>query len=189
MNILARNQRTRSMPSFHRYEKHMPGHHVQIDVKFLAFVDPERKKLRRFQYTAIDDATRIGALKIYRLNTQKNATDFVDYVVRKFPFRIHTICTDRGHKFQSMFHWHVEDQGTSHVYIKPRSLRLDGKVERSHGIDEREFYQPIEYKDDVDLDATLQEWEKFYNLHRPHGAHRGRTPYEALRDKLECPVS
>jgi transposase InsO family protein len=35
-----------------------------------------------------------------------------------------------------------------------------------------------------DLEARFGEWEKFYNFHRPHGAHNGKTPYEALREKL-----
>jgi len=48
---------------------------------------------------AIDDATRVRALKIYRRHNQKNAKDFIDYVVEKFPFRIHTVRTDRGHEF------------------------------------------------------------------------------------------
>jgi transposase InsO family protein len=39
-------------------------------------------------------------------------------------------------------------------------------------------------KGDVDLEAKLGEWERFYNFHRPHGAHNGKTPYEALREKL-----
>jgi len=39
--------------------------------------------------------------------------------------------------------------------------------------------------DDVDLNAKLREWEKFYNLSRPHGAHNGKTPYEALKRLLE----
>ena len=65
-------------------------------------------------------------------HTQKNAIDFVDYVIEKFPFRIHTIRTDRSHEFQAQFHWHVEDLGIRHVYIKPRSPHLNGKVERSH---------------------------------------------------------
>jgi len=38
---------------------------------------------------------------------------------------------------------------------------------------------------DVDLEAKLDKWERFYNFARPHGAHIGQTPYEALRDKLE----
>jgi len=52
--------------------------------------------------------------------------DRPDYVVDKFPFRIHTVRTDRGHEWQARFHWHVEDKGIRHVYIKPRSPRLVG---------------------------------------------------------------
>lgn len=29
----------------------------------------------------------------------------------------------------------------------------------------------------------LQEWEDFYNFHRPHGGLNGQTPYERLRQK------
>ena len=167
-----------------RYAKSVPGHHVQVDVKFLLFKDLGGKTVRRFQYTAIDDATRIRALKIYRRHTQANAIDFIDYVVQKFPFRIHTIRTDRGHEFQSLFHWHVEDAGISHVYLKPRTPQLNGKVERSHRTDKDEFYQLLTYTDDVDLNRKVQAWEQYYNFHRPHFSHEGRTPYEVMRSLL-----
>lgn len=52
-----------------RYNKKSPGHHVQIDVKINIFIR-DGKKIKRFQYTAIDDATRIRALKIYDKHTQ-----------------------------------------------------------------------------------------------------------------------
>jgi len=94
LNRLPRNQRKRSIPSFKRYEKQVPGHHVQVDVKFLAFVEADGARVRRYQFTAIDDATRIRALKIYERHTQKSAIDFIDHVVEKFPFRIHTVRTD-----------------------------------------------------------------------------------------------
>jgi transposase InsO family protein len=167
-----------------RYEKQVPGHHVQVDVKFLQFVGSDGRRVKRYQFTAIDDATRIRALKIYDKHTQASAIDFIDHVVERFPFRIHTIRTDNGHEFQAMFHWHVEDLGMRHVYIKPRSPNLNGKVERSHLTDELEFYQLLEYTDDVDLRKKLAVWEEFYNFNRPHSALKGRTPYEVLRDKL-----
>jgi transposase InsO family protein len=37
----------------------------------------------------------------------------------------------------------------------------------------------------VDLNEKLAEWERFYNLDRPHRAFKGKTPYEALRSSLE----
>jgi transposase InsO family protein len=162
------------------------AHHVQIDVKFLTPLSFQGKRVRRFQYTAIDDATRIRALKIYSRHTpQQNAIDFVDYVLSKFPFRIQTIRTDNGHEFQAKLHWHVEDRGIRHVYIKSRTPRLNGKVERSHGTDDREFYQLLTYTDDVDLNEKLTEWENYYNFNRPHGAFSGKIPYEALHAWLK----
>jgi transposase InsO family protein len=148
---------------------------IQMDVKFLTLNGKSAKKIRRFQYAAIDDATRIRALKVYGRHTQANAIDFVDHVIGTFPFRIKEIRTDNGHEFQAKFHWHVEDKGIRHAYIKPSSPQLNGKVERSHRSDEQEFYQLLSYKGDVDLEAKLAEWERFYNLARPPGAHNGMT--------------
>ncbi len=183
MSRLPKGTRVRKIHTI-RYNKQVPGHHIQMDVKFLTFIGKNGEKIRRFRYTAIDDATRIRALKVYERHTQANAIQFVDHVIATFPFRIREIRTDNGHEFQAKFHWHVEDQGIRHTYIKPSSPQLNGKVERSHRSDEQEFYQPLSTKGDVDLEAKLQEWERFYNLARPHGAHNGKTPYEALRAKL-----
>ena len=62
------------------------------------------------------------------------------------------------------------------------------EVERSHRIDEEEFYRLLEgvLIEDVDgFKHKLQEWENFYNYHRPHGALDGQSPYERLRDKAQ----
>jgi transposase InsO family protein len=152
---LPRLEKKASRRSLHskRYNKSTPGHHVQIDVKVAILKDPKGQSIKRFQYTAIDDATRIRALQIYTHQTQANAIAFVDYVIRKFPFRIKSIRTDRGHEFQAKFHWHVEDLGMEHHYVKARTPQLNGKVERSHLTDQKEFYQLLNYKDDVDLKA------------------------------------
>ena len=79
---------------------------------------------------------------------------------------------------------YMADLGMEHVYIKPRTPQLNGKVERSHRTDKDEFYQRLSYRDDVDLDKKLAVWERFYNFDRPHGAHGGKSPYAALREKL-----
>jgi transposase InsO family protein len=182
-NGLNRLSKKASKRSLHtkRYAKKVPGHQVQIDVKFAFLTSSDGRKVKRYQYTAIDDATRIRVLKMYQKHNQQSATDFIDYVIEKFPFRIHTVRTDRGHEFQARFHWHVEDKGIRHIYIKPRTPQLNGKVERSHRTDQEEFYQLLTYTDDVDLNKKLEAWEKFYNFDRPHGAFDGQTPYEVLK--------
>ena len=82
------------------------------------------------------------------------------------------------------FHWHVDDLGMQHVYIKPGTPRLNGKIERSYLTDQREFYQCLEYKGDVDLKEKLNQWESYYNVLRPHAAHMGKTPYEKLKQRM-----
>jgi transposase len=119
------------------YEKPEPGHQVQFDVKFVAPLSRPRKKY--YQFTAIDDCTRLRVLRIYDRLNQKVAIQFFDYVLEKLPFRVELIQTDNGGEFQSAFHWHVLDRGVRHVYIKPATPRLNGKVERSHRIDGEEF--------------------------------------------------
>lgn len=106
-------------------------------------------------------------------------------MIEKFPFRISTVQTDLGHVFQARFHWHVEGHGLHHVYIKPRTPQLNGKVERSHRTDATEFYQLLTYTDDVDLTAKLEAWENFYNYHRPYMPLDGKSPYGVMRSLLK----
>ncbi len=167
-----------------RYEKQLPGHRIQIDVKFLEPLPGTRKRF--YQFTAIDDCTRLRVLRIYPKCDQKTAIQFVDYVLQRLPFAVEVIQTDNGAEFQTSFHWHVLDKGIQHVYIKPRTPRLNGKVERSHRIDAEEFYRLLEgvVIDDAKVfNNKLQEWEDYYNYHRPHGGLGGQTPYERLKQK------
>lgn len=89
-----------------------------------------------------------------------------------------------GTEFQVKFRWHVEGLGLRHQYIKVRTPRLNGKVERSHRTDKEEFYQLLTYTDDVNLNLKLEEWENFHNFDRPHRALSDKTPYELLREKM-----
>src|SRR5262245_6600833 len=171
-----------------RYEKPQPGHRLQMDVKFLERIPGTRKRL--YQFTAIDDCTRIRVLKVYDACNQATAIRFVDEVRRRLPFRIYVVQTDNGAEFQSQFHWHLEGLDIRHVYIRPRTPHLNGKVERSHRVDDQEFYQLLDQDgitDDIHLfNEKLREWEDYYNYHRPHAALDGQTPYERLVAKTRA---
>jgi transposase InsO family protein len=174
-----------------RYEKPQPGHRLQLDVKFLERIP--RTRTRLYQFTAIDDCTRIRVLKVFDACNQTTAIQFVDEVLRRLPFRVLTIQTDNGAEFQSRFHAHLEGRDVRHVYIRPRTPHLNGKVERSHRVDDQEFYQLLDrdgITDDVHLfNDKLREWEDYYNYHRPHGALDGQTPYERLVAKARAGLS
>src|SRR5215471_3832997 len=169
-----------------RYETRQPGHRLQLDAKFLERIPGTRTRL--YQFTAIDDCSRIRVLKVYDARNQRTAIRFIDDVRRRLPFRVHVVQTDNGAEFQSDFHWHLEQDDIRHVYIRPRTPHLNGKVERSHRVDDQEFYQLLDkdgISDDIHLlNDKLQEWENYYNYHRPHGALDGQTPYERLIAKM-----
>lgn len=71
------------------------------------------------------------------------------------------------------------DRGIGHVYIRPATPCLNGKVERSHRIDAEEFRRLL---DGVDVDDSklfnekLADWERFYQLRAYAGSSRGRDP-------------
>jgi transposase InsO family protein len=191
MSRLPSSQRYKRLDKrWQRYEKQLPGHQVQIDVKFIEPIKGAQAK-KYYQFTAIDDCTRLRVLRIYPRLNQKTAIQFADYVLEKLPFVVQVIQTDNGSEFGSSFHYHVLDKGVGHKYIKPRTPRLNGKVERSHRIDAEEFYRLLDGAviDDAKVfNDKLQEWEDYYNYHRPHGGLDGQTPYERLRQKTTARV-
>jgi hypothetical protein len=74
---------------------------VQIDVKFIAplaatagAAPPARTRPKYYQFTAIDDCTRLRVLRLYPALNQKTAIQFVDYVLQRLPFRVEVIQTD-----------------------------------------------------------------------------------------------
>ena len=75
--------------------------------------------------------------------------------------------------------------GMRYAYIKPRTLFLNGEVERSHKTDQQDFYQLLKYPGDIDLKEKLKTWKNFYNFDRPHGAFSGKIPCEILVEKMQ----
>ena len=188
---LPANQRyKRRAQRWKRYEKQRPGHRVQIDVK-LRRPDPRRH--------------RQAALPVHRhrrLHPAEGAAHLPQSEsahrnpIPRLPHRAAPV-PDRGDPDRQRsrvprtgFHWHVLDRGIGHVYIKPATPRLNGKVERSHRIDAEEFYRLLEGVtiDDTDMfNDRLREWEDYYNFERPHSGLDGQTPYERLKQKTSQP--
>ena len=122
-----------------------------MDVKSLERIPGTQKRL--YQFIAIDDCTRLRVLKVYDPCNQRPAIQFDEEVLRRLPFRVLVIQTDNGAEFQSQFHWYLEQRDIRHLYIRPRSPHLNGKVERSHRVDDQEFYQLLD-QDGVSDDIT-----------------------------------
>ena len=90
----------------------------------------------------------------------------------------------------------VLDKGINHIYIKPATPRLNGKVERSHRIDDEEFYRMLKgvVIDDTGLfNQRLKEWQDYYN-YRKYSVNpvsviaRHKVPWQSLTSlKREIP--
>ncbi len=124
LNRLPASQRHKShQKRWKRYEKPQPGHQVQVDVKFITPIGAAGK--RYYQFTAIDDCTRLRVLRIYPRCNQNTAIQFLDYLLAKLPFRVEKIQTDNGAEFATQFHYHVleGDQTRLHQTQNPPAQR------------------------------------------------------------------
>ena len=79
-----------------RYEKQLPGHQIQIDVKFVDTIAGSGRRKKFYQFTAIDDCTRLRVLRLYPLCDVKTAIQFYDYTTSRLPFKIERVQTDNG---------------------------------------------------------------------------------------------
>jgi transposase InsO family protein len=159
-----------------RYAKEVPGERVQIDTCKIA--------PGLYQYTAVDDCTRIRVLALFNRRTAANSLHFLEIVIEEFPFPIQRIQTDRGREFFAYcFQEKLMEYGIKFRPIKPASPHLNGKVERSQRTDIEEFYATADLKA-PDLSDRLRDWQDHYNQQRPHGSLGGRTPWQVWCERL-----
>jgi transposase InsO family protein len=74
--------------------------------------------------------------------------------------------------------WHFR---APHRLIPPRTPRLNDEVERSHQMDEKEFYRLRPYRTRQDLQQAFARWLWHYNHAGLHMGPDGKTPIQVLR--------
>ena len=131
-----------------------PGQRVQVDVKVVprrCIADPE---LRLYQYTAIDEFTRLRFLAAYPEQSTYSSADFLKKLVKWYArrgIRVECVQTDNGFEFTNrfsnskrelltLFETTAAQLGIRHKLIRPYTPRHNGKVERSHREDQKRFY-------------------------------------------------
>ena len=155
-----------------------PGERVQIDVKYVPAKsltkEVKEKDGRYYQYTAIDEYTRKRVLWASKEQSTSASTEFIEVIMKKFPFKIECIQTDNGFEFTNRLNWQgtkkktmfekkLEELGIKHKLIKPKTPRHNGKVERSHRKDQERFYYNKVFCSFEDFKNRLKYWEKVYN--------------------------
>ena len=175
-----------------RYELPIPGQRVQIDVKY---VPKLIRGKRAYCFSAVDECTRIKFSKAYMELSEGTSFVFLDELKKAFPFPIDCIQTDNGFEFTNRFHHNKENwehsvkiwcksNGVRHRLIPPGAKELNGKIERSHRIDEQYFYWKAPEFSLEGLNLAMKDWLDIYNKHRPHGGIGYKTPYEKLNERV-----
>ena len=155
-----------------------PGERIQIDVKYVPTncltKDQQEAEEKYYQYTAIDEYTRQRVLWASKEHNTYASTQFVEVILKKFPYKIECIQTDNGGEFtnklnsqytdkKTLFELKLESLGIRHKLIKPKTPRHNGKVERSHRKDQERFYFKRIFVSFEDFKEKLRHWAKEYN--------------------------
>jgi transposase InsO family protein len=130
-----------------------PGQKVQMDVKFVPSYCVSNGQ-KYYQYTAIDECTRLVYREMYEEHSTYSSYDFLMKLIRAFPFPIREIQTDNGTEFtntllvkksthKSLFEQALEELDIIYHRIRIATPRHNGKVERQHRIDEKRFYKKM----------------------------------------------
>ncbi len=177
-----------------------PGERVQIDVKFVPMecLTKELKEIgeRYFQYTAIDEYTRLRYTYFCKEHTTYESAKFVDRLIKYFPFRIKLIQTDNGFEFtnkyiktkgkdpeKSSFTLFIEKNFKKHKTNPPACPTYDSEVETFHWSIERDC---LAWDDIVDNDTLIKyttEYIESYN--KSIIKTRGYSPIDKIKTALE----
>jgi len=159
------------------YEKMLyPGQRVQIDVKHVPSVClvGEAKGRKFYQYTAMDEYSRYRFVMAFEEVSTYSSKQFLDALIKAFPFKIECIQTDNGFEFTNrlnrfgsnrltLFEASLKQCGITHKLIKPFTPRHNGKVERSHRKDNEYFYSIYRFYSFADFQAQLITHNRKYN--------------------------
>lgn len=179
-----------------RYPEIMtPGEKVQIDVKEVPYNCLRGSVLRNgkhlYQWTAIDECTRMRFVYGFEEHTPENSVRFLLMVIKAFPFRIKTIQTDNGTEFTYKyisdenicpFDKALQKLGIKHKLIPPRTPWHNGKVERSHRNDQRYFYDWETFRSVEELNQKLEKHLNWSNNKTMRTLGR-KSPVQLLAEK------
>ena len=157
-----------------------PGEKVQIDVKYVPkkCMSPQLQEMgeRFYQYTAIDEYSRLRYTWFTNAHDTYASSEFVERMVKYFPFKVKTVQTDNGFEFTNRLSWQaflkdkktkfentLEKLGLEYKVIKPHTPKQNGKVERSHRKDQERFYYKRVFLSLEDLKEKGKRWLREYN--------------------------
>lgn len=195
------NPKRRHDKKYHTPEN--PGDKWQVDVKYV----PSECRApglegRFYQYTFLDEATRKRFLYYTNEHSMYETVEGLRRAVAFFGYKPKEMQTDNGFEFSdrasakgkgfsavrrngpNLLERFCLENGIMHKFIRPRTPEHNGKVERSHRIDQERFYKSLRFHSLADLAAQGARWNRRYN-EMPRMALNLRSPNQAELEKLK----
>lgn len=206
LRIFKRNgEYTKYKPNPKKHDKHyhtpkMVHEKWQVDVKYV----PSECKIdsldgRFYQYTILDECSRKRILYFAAEHSMYETVQSLKYAYNKIGCFPKEIQTDNGLEFtdkvrrkpgskaarqyDNYLESFLKKNNISHHLIRPRTPQHNGKVERSHRIDQDKFYRNLKFYSLNDLRYQGELWNKRYN-NLPKFVLGFKTPNEVELEKL-----
>jgi len=184
-------RRTRSKKHLKRYTRPVPGY-VQMDIKYVPY-KVEGKTY--YEFNAVDHHSSWRLIRGYRDKSFESLVAFLAELERECPFAIIQIQTDNGVEFTDKYRVNSNGRPTGlhpldmwcqkheieHKLIPIGVKELNGKVENTHGFDDREFYSQSQgFKNYASLERNMRGWNERWNTLRHTRKLGWRTPNEVI---------
>lgn len=165
-----------------------PGERIQIDVKYVPKECLDKHFIgkypgeRLYQYTAIDEYSRLRILEGYQEHNTYSSADFLRKAVSFYKahgIEVKCVQTDNGFEFTSrlgtdnparisLFELTANVLNIQLKHIKPHTPKHNGKVERSHREDQKLFYTRVangkcKFSSLTDYQSRLKRYQKKTN--------------------------
>ena len=159
-----------------------PGDKWQVDVKYVPTgCKAPGLESRFYQYTYLDEASRKRFLHFANEHSMYETVSGLKEAIAFFGYAPKVIQTDNGSEFTDMVvmnggkaksrEWpclpdsFCESCGIGHKCIRPRTPEHNGKVERSHRVDQEKFYKTPRFNSLRDLRERGKGWMVGYTKH------------------------
>lgn len=206
LRIFKRNgEYTKYKPNPKKHDKiyHIPKmvhEKWQVDVKYVpSECKTDNLEGRFYQYTILDECSRKRVLYFAAEHSMYETVQSLKFAYNKIGCFPKEIQTDNGleftdksskkekginiRKYDNYLERFCNQNNIKHHLIKPRTPEHNGKVERSHRIDQDKFYRNLKFYSLADLRYQGELWNKRYN-NIPKLVLGFKTPNEVELEKL-----
>ena len=136
--------------------------------------------------SVIDVYTKLALVKMVSCLSSVNAKQVFQEFKNQCPYPVRKVQTDNGSEFLAKFHQYLEEQKIPHIFIYPKSPKINGVVERFNRTIQEEFINRNDeiYYDLNKFESKLQNYNNWYNNDRPHYAHKYLSPVQFINQMI-----